>query len=198
MARRLYFLVVVLIMVLPGCTTPPQVEETEQEDELQIPERLNIVADTAGRDVDRTERMDVLTDANGENTLILWVSTGCSGCHDWTEMIANEMRSGNISNDTRIITIHRYPSFESRQEVIEVYATNNSSTESLWPVLLPVKDQPAIDVDKNQETEYDYSTAFETPATPSFTVLDGDGNTIWKNKEYWADSSVLSEALGYL
>ena len=198
MARRLYFLVVVLIMVLPGCTTPPQVEETEQEDELQIPERLNIVADTAGRDVDRTERMDVLTDANGENTLILWVSTGCSGCHDWTEMIANEMRSGNISNDTRIITIHRYPSFESRQEVIEVYATNNSSTESLWPVLLPVKDQPAIDVDKNQETEYDYSTAFETPATPSFTILDGEGNTIWKNKEYWADSSVLSEALGYL
>ena len=64
--------------------------------------------------------------------------------------------------------------------------------------LLPVKDQPAIDVDKNQETEYDYSTAFETPATPSFTILDGEGKTIWKNKEYWADSSVLSEALGYL
>ena len=198
MARRLYFLVVVLIMVLPGCTTPPKVEETEQEDEIQIPERLNIVADTAGRDVDRIERMDVLMDANGENTLILWVSTGCSGCHDWTEMIANEMRNGNISNETRIITIHRYPSFESRQEVIDVYATNNSSTESLWPVLLPVKDQPAIDVDKNQETEYDYATAFETPPTPSFTVLDGEGNTIWKNKEYWADSSVLSEALGYL
>ena len=198
MVSRVYFLVVVLIMVLPGCTTPPQVEETEQENELQIPERLNIVADTAGRDVDRIERMDVLMDANGENTLILWVSTGCSGCHDWTEMIANEMRSGNISNDTRIITIHRYPSFESRQEVIEVYATNNSSTVSLWPVLLPVKDQPAIDLDKNQETEYDYSTAFETPATPSFTILDGEGKTIWKNKEYWADSSVLSEALGYL
>ena len=198
MVRRLYFLVVVLIMVLPGCTTQPKVEETEQEDEIQIPERLNIVADTAGRDVDRIERMDVLMDANGENTLILWVSTGCSGCHDWTEMIANEMRNGNISNETRIITIHSYPSFESRPEVIEVYATNNSSTESLWPVLLPVKDQPAIDVDKNQETEYDYATAFETPPTPSFTVLDGEGNTIWKNREYWADSSVLSEALGYL
>ena len=185
-------------MVLPGCTTPPQVEEIEQEDELQIPERLNIVADTAGRDVDSINRMDVLLDADGENTLILWVSTGCSGCHDWTEMIANEMRSGNISNETRIITIHRYPSFESRQEVIEVYASNDSSTDSLWPVLLPVKDQPAIDVDKNQETEYDYATAFENPPTPSFTVLDGEGNTIWKNKEYWADSSVLSDALGYL
>ena len=91
-------------MVLPGCTTPPQVEEIEQEDELQIPERLNIVADTAGRDVDRINRMDVLLDADGENTLILWVSTGCSGCHDWTEMIANEMRSGNISNETRYTT----------------------------------------------------------------------------------------------
>ena len=131
----------------------------------------------------------------GENTLILWVSTGCSGCHDWTEMIADEMRNGNISNDTRIVTIHRYPSFESRDEVIETYASENSSTESLWPVLLTYDGQPAIDVDKGEETEYDFAKAFETPATPSFTILDGDGNTIWKNKEYWADESVLEEAL---
>ena len=63
-------------MIIPGCTTPAQVEETEQEDELQIPERLNIVADTAGRDVDRLERMDVLLDANGENTLNIKTALG--------------------------------------------------------------------------------------------------------------------------
>jgi hypothetical protein len=156
------------------------------------------VADTAGRDIDRGQRMDSLSDANGASTLILWVSTGCSGCHDWTEMIADEMRSGNVSNDTRIITVHRYPSFESRDEVIEVFASVNSSTESLWPVLIPNDGQSAIDVDLNRDTDYDYSTAFDTPATPSLTLLNGDGKTIWKNKTYWANQTVLSEALELL
>ena len=49
-------------------------------------------------------------------------------------------------------------------------------------MLIPVADQPAIDVENNQETEMDYSTAFDTPATPSFTILDGEGYTIWTNK----------------
>ena len=185
-------------VILQGCTAPAAIDSAEAENEMDIPERLNLIADTANREIDRVETMDVLLDANGKNTMILWVSTGCSGCHDWTEMIADGMRNGNISNDTRIITVHRYPSFESREEVIEVYASSNSSTESLWPVLIPYEGQPAIDVDKNQETEYDYSKAFETPATPSLTILDGEGNTIWKNKTYWYNSSVLSEALEIL
>ena len=198
MLRNSSWLVLVLILMLPGCTAPAAIDSAEAENEMDIPERLNLIADTANREIDRVETMDVLLDANGKNTMILWVSTGCSGCHDWTEMIADGMRNGNISNDTRIITVHRYPSFESREEVIEVYASSNSSTESLWPVLIPNEGQPAIDVDKNQETEYDYSKAFETPATPSLTILDGEGNTIWKNKTYWYNSSVLSEALEIL
>ena len=64
--------------------------------------------------------------------------------------------------------------------------------------MIPVEDQPAIDVEKNQETDIDYAIAFEKPATPSFTILDGDGYTIWKNKEYWADKSVLEDALNQL
>ena len=198
MLRNTSWLVLVLILILPGCTAPAAIDSAEAENEMDIPERLNLIADTANREIDRVETMDVLLDANGKNTMILWVSTGCSGCHDWTEMIADGMRNGNISNDTRIITVHRYPSFESREEVIEVYASSNSSTESLWPVLIPNEGQPAIDVDKNQETEYAYSKAFETPATPSLTILDGEGNTIWKNKTYWYNSSVLSEALEIL
>ncbi len=198
MRINLAHITVALILLLPGCTTPVEVEEPVSENEFQPPERLNLVADTAGREIDRGETMDVLGDADGQNTMILWVSTGCSGCHDWTEMISDEMRSGNISNDTRIITIHRYPSFESREEMINTYASNESSTNSLWPVLLTYDGQPAIDVEKGKETDYDFAKAFETPATPSFTILDGTGKTIWKNKEYWADSTVLEEALSYL
>ena len=183
------------LLLVPVCTAPAPVEEVSTIEEFSPPERLNLVADTVGREIDRGTTMNILDDAAGQNTLIFWVSTGCSGCHDWTEVIADEMRSGNISNDTRIITVHRYPSFESRSEVIETYATENTSTESLWPVLLTYDGQPAIDVDTGNETEYDFAKAFETPATPSFTILDGNGKTIWKNKEYWSDKSVLAEAL---
>tara|TARA_B100000941_G_scaffold96368_1_gene67124 strand:- start:958 stop:1536 length:579 start_codon:yes stop_codon:yes gene_type:complete len=191
-------------LLTPGCVNPNTLEITEDtvdsEDTVDnsIPEFLNLIAETAGRDVDRGDEMDILLDANGEKTMILWVSTGCSGCHDWTEFIANHMRDGNISNDTRIITVHRYPSFETREEVIDVYATSNKTTESLWPVVIPVKDQPAIDVVRNNETEMSYSAAFENPATPSLTILDGEGKTVWKNKTYWANQSVLDEAIGIL
>ena len=194
----------VLCLLTPGCVNPNTLEITEDnvdsEDTVDnsIPEFLNLIAETAGRDVDRGDEMDILLDANGEKTMILWVSTGCSGCHDWTEFIADHMRDGNISNDTRIITVHRYPSFETREEVIDVYATSNKTTESLWPVVIPVKDQPAIDVERNNETEMSYSAAFENPATPSLTILDGEGKTVWKNKTYWANQSVLDEAIGIL
>ncbi len=202
--EKICLLFFVLCLLTPGCVNPNTLEITEDtvdsEDTVDnsIPEFLNLIAETAGRDVDRGDEMDILLDANGEKTMILWVSTGCSGCHDWTEFIANHMRDGNISNDTRIITVHRYPSFETREEVIDVYATSNKTTESLWPVVIPVKDQPAIDVVRNNETEMSYSAAFENPATPSLTILDGEGKTVWKNKTYWANQSVLDEAIGIL
>ena len=202
--EKFCLLLFVLCLLTPGCVNPNTLEITEDnvdsEDTVDnsIPEFLNLIAETAGRDVDRGDEMNILLDANGEKTMILWVSTGCSGCHDWTEFIANHMRDGNISNDTRIITVHRYPSFETREEVIDVYATSNKTTESLWPVVIPIKDQPAIDVVRNNETEMSYSAAFENPATPSLTILDGEGKTVWKNKTYWANQSVLDEAIGIL
>ena len=108
------------------------------------------------------------------------------------------MSSGNLSNDTRIITVHRYPSFETKEDVIDVYANENSSTNSLWPVLLPYDGQKAIDVSSGKNTEMDYQDAFENPATPSFTIIDGDGYTIWKNKRYWANETTLDDALNIL
>ena len=190
--------VAIVILFLPGCTDPQIIEDENVEVPDTLPEYLNLEAETAGREIDRGQTINILEDANGQNTLLLWVSTGCTGCHDWTEVIAEEMRNGNISNDTRIITVHRYPSFESKEEVISVYASENESTESLWPVVIPNEGQPAIDVEMDQETEYDYAKAFGKPATPSLTILDGDGKTIWKNKTYWANQSVLDEALEYL
>ena len=198
-SSRITLIIISLLLVIPGCVAPeitPEITQTENIDsDDSIPEYLNLIAQTAGRDIDRGDDLNILTDANGANTMILWVSTGCSGCHDWTEFIANHMRDGNISNDTRIITVHRYPSFETREEVIDVYASENKTTESLWPVMIPVKDQSAIDAEKNKETNMTYSEAFENPATPSLTILNGEGKTIWKNKTYWANQTVFDDAM---
>ena len=192
--------VIILLLIVPGCINSQEMGATgeEMEQETELPEKLNLVADTAGRDIDRGQQMDLLADADGEKTLILWVAAGCSGCHDWTGMIANSMREGNISNDTRIISIHRYPSFESREQVIDVYASENSSTQSLWPVLIPDEGQSAIDMDTGQNTDYSYSTAFDSPVTPSFTLIDGDGKTLWRSKVYWANQTLLTEAMDLL
>ena len=192
--------VIILLLIVPGCINSQEMSATgeEMEQETELPEKLNLVADTAGRDIDRGQQMDLLADADGEKTLILWVAAGCSGCHDWTGMIADSMREGNISNDTRIISIHRYPSFESREQVIDVYASENSSTQSLWPVLIPDEGQSAIDMDTGQNTDYSYSTAFDSPVTPSFTLIDGDGKTLWRSKVYWANQTLLTEAMDLL
>ena len=192
--------VIILLLIAPGCINSQELGATgeEIEQETELPEKLNLVADTAGRDIDRGQQMDLLADADGEKTLILWVAAGCSGCHDWTGMIADSMREGNISNDTRIISIHRYPSFESREQVIDVYASENSSTQSLWPVLIPDEGQSAIDMDTGQNTDYSYSTAFDSPVTPSFTLIDGDGKTLWRSKVYWANQTLLTEAIDLL
>ena len=192
--------VIILLLIVPGCINSQEMSATgeEMEQETELPEKLNLIADTAGRDIDRGQQMDLLADADGEKTLILWVATGCSGCHDWTGMIADSMREGNISNDTRIISIHRYPSFESREQVIDVYASENSSTQSLWPVLIPDEGQSAIDMDTGQNTDYSYSTAFDSPVTPSFTLIDGDGKTLWRSKVYWANQTLLTEAMDLL
>ena len=192
--------VIILLLIVPGCINSQEMSATgeEMEQETELPEKLNLIADTAGRDIDRGQQMDLLADADGEKTLILWVAAGCSGCHDWTGMIADSMREGNISNDTRIISIHRYPSFESRDQVIDVYASENSSTQSLWPVLIPDEGQSAIDMDTGQNTDYSYSTAFDSPVTPSFTLIDGDGKTLWRSKVYWANQTLLTEAMDLL
>lgn len=187
-----------LIIAIPGCTTPNTMIEESIEDNSAIPEKLNLVSETAGRSYDRGNSLDILQDADGNNTMILWVSTGCSGCHDWTEMIADKMRNGTLSNDTRIITVHRYPSFETKEDMIEVYASENSTTNSLWPVMLPFDGQKAIDAESGKNTEMEYWEAFQNPSTPSFTILDGDGKTIWKNKTYWANETTLDDALEVL
>ena len=40
--------------------------------------------------------------------------------------------------------------------------------------------------------------AFQQPVTPTLQILDDDGRLVWTSKTYWANSTVLTEALNIM
>ena len=197
-AKRLVSLMI-LLNLLAGCTAAP-VEETVEVDEeamlSPIPERITFVAPTFDRAVDKGASHDLRNSFDGP-VLILWVSEGCSGCHDWTAMLSEELEAGNISNTTNIVSVHRYPAFESLDDVRERYA-NNSSPYTPWPLLLPPETTMVIDAETGQQTDVNLYRAFEMPVTPSLQILDSEGRLVWTSKTFWANTTVLEEALNIM
>ena len=194
--RALSLVMLLLTTSLAGCVAPEPMlgelmEPTTQGDET--PERMTIVAPTAGRSVDESPVLNVVASADGNATLLIWVAAGCSGCHDWTEMIATAREEGNYT-DLRVVSVHRYPSFEDADEVIERYGTANTSTEATWPLLLPSDGDTVVNADTGEATTVDLVDAFEGPVTPTLQVLDGEGHLGWTSKTYGSNTSVLDEA----
>ena len=190
----------VLLMMLAGCTAAPMEEAADTEEEAvlsPVPERLSFVAPTFDRDVDNGATHDLRNSFDGP-VLMLWVAAGCAGCHDWTAMLNEELQAGNVSNTTNIVSVHRYPSFESMDDVRERYTDNNSSTYTPWPLLLPSQSTTVIDAESGKMTDVGLYRAFEMPVTPTLQVLDSEGRLVWTSKTYWANATVLEEALNIM
>lgn len=194
--RALVLAMLLMTTTLAGCVTPEPMlgEPTEPTTPSDAtPERMTIVAPTAGRSVDEGDILDVVASANGNATLLIWVAAGCSGCHDWTEMVATAREEGNYT-DLRVVSVHRYPSFEDADEVIDRYGTVNTSTEATWPLLLPNDGDTVVNADTGEATAVDLVDAFQGPVTPTLQVLDGEGHLVWTSKTYWSNDSVLEDA----
>ncbi len=190
----------IVLLLLSGCTAAPFEETPTQEEEAvlsPVPERLSFTAPTFDRVDDNGAQHDLRNSFDGP-VLMLWVAAGCSGCHDWTAMLSEELAAGNISNTTNIVSVHRYPSFESTEKVQERYTTNNTSTYTPWPLLLPPASTNVIDLDTGRMTDVELYRAFQNPVTPTLQVLDGDGRLVWTSKTYWANATVLEEALSIM
>jgi hypothetical protein len=197
---RAFLSVMVLLSLLAGCTAAPMEEaaETEEQTALSpVPERISFSAPTFDREVDNGARLDLRTSFDGP-ILMLWVAAGCSGCHDWTTMLNEELEAGNISNTTNIVSVHRYPAFESMNDVQKRYTNNNTSTHTPWPLLLPAESTTVIDAETGRMTDVQLYRAFDSPVTPTLQVLDSDGRLVWTSKTYWANATVLEEALNIM
>ncbi|MBL6744121.1 MAG: hypothetical protein ISP83_07065 [Candidatus Poseidonia sp.] len=198
MANTQTLVALTVCLMLAGCTTPPIAETVAEEESIVLtPENLSFSAPTLDRDVDGGERHDLRNSFDGP-VLMLWVAAGCSGCHDWTSLIKEEMVAGNISNSTNIISVHRYASFESPDDVAKRYGDNNSSEYTPWPILLPDENTKVIDASTGRMTEVGLYTAFQDPVTPTLQVIDDSGRLVWTSRTYWSNSTVLQEALNIM
>jgi len=200
MNARGFLVLMTGLLLLAGCTAAPsgQVDEVEEDVVLTpVPATLSFSAPTFDRDVDRGATHDLRASFDGP-VLLLWVAAGCSGCHDWTGLIADELESGNISNTTNIVSVHRYAAFESTESVGERYANNSSATYTPWPLLLPDESTTVIDASTGRMTDVGLYRAFQQPVTPTLQVLDDAGRLVWTSKTYWANSTVLEEALNIM
>lgn len=188
-----------VLLMVSGCTSQP-IQSTLNEGETTltpVPDALSFAAPTLGRDVDGGTRLDLRTSFDGP-VLLLWVAAGCNGCHDWTALLRQEIDSGRISNSTNIISVHRYPEIESFELMTARYGDVNSTTYAPWPVMLPPTNTNVIDANSGRMTDVSIYRAFQQPVTPTLQVLDGDGRLVWTSKTYWANSTVLAEALNIM
>ena len=186
------------IFIIPGCITNESelisIDPTmnESEDELQ---GINIVAPTLGRDVDKSNTFDILNESGNSSTLLIWVSTGCRGCHLWTEMIRECFENGTIPQETNVVTVHRYPSFENFEDVNQTYGNISSDFYTPWPVITPQNDAVAWNAETQTPSNTSIISAFNTPSTPTLQILNSGGEIIWQSKTYNPNFEVVEKIL---
>ena len=191
--KWLPLLMACILLPLSGCISDvSDVDVSDSESEISL-NRMNIVAQTLDREVDGYNEYNVLENSSGQNTLILWAASGCRGCHEWTEMIRESVANGTISNESNVITVQRYPSFESRESFFEVFGNNSSEQYSPWPVLTPYSSAVAWDAETGMPSTVPLDEAFGNPRTPTLQVLGPDGQIVWQNVKYYPDFEIIEE-----
>ena len=183
-------ILILLTSMLCGCVS--QEQEIIVDDSISAPERMSFTAPLMFSDSNNTElTLDEYISYNP--VVLIWVAAGCMGCHSWTDIIAEEVNNGNISNSS-LLSIHRYPSFESNSYVEEVYGNHENATNPVsWPLVLPPEDTKIIDLDSGLESQLSFYDSFGYPSTPTLQIMDNLGKIIWTSKTYWPTVEILDE-----
>lgn len=181
---------ILLSSIFCGCISQEQI--IEEEAVISPPDRMSFSAQLMSSNSNSSEMVLQEYVSDGP-VLLIWVAAGCMGCHSWTDLISDEVNNGNISNSS-LLSIHRYPSFESVSYVEEVYGSHENSTNPVsWPLVLPSEDTIVIDLDTGLESEVSFYDSFGYPSTPTLQIMDTTGEIIWSSKTYWPSTSVLDE-----
>ena len=183
-------ILILLTSMLCGCVS--QEQEIIVDDSISAPERMSFTAPLMFSDSNNTE-LTLDEYISDDPVLLIWVAAGCMGCHSWTDIITEEVNNGNISNSS-LLSIHRYPSFESNSYVEEVYGNHENATNPVsWPLVLPPEDTKIIDLDSGLESQLSLYDSFGYPSTPTLQIMDNLGKIIWTSKTYWPTVEILDE-----
>ena len=179
------------VVILSGCVAPLDTEESSD-----IPLQLAFTADTLDRAEDGDSEFVLKQSLESKPVLILWVAAGCSGCHDWTQLIRESIDNGSLSNSVlSVVSMHRWANIESPERVMEVFGEeDNNSNYTPWPIVIPQESDKIVDFDTGVKTTYTVVEGFNNPGTPTVQLIGQDGVKMWQSKSYWANYSMLQEA----
>lgn len=192
MQPKLLTILLCLTIVICGCTAP--IEESIQ---TEVPLQLSFTADTLERDEDGGSLFDLKEALDSKPVLMLWIAAGCSGCHDWTDMLRESINNGTINTSSvSIISMHRWSEVESPATVMKAFGNNdNDSNYTPWPIVLPNESSRLTDFETGETTQFSVVEGFGNPVTPTVQLIGQDGIKMWQSKSYWANFTMVQEAM---
>ena len=110
-------------------------------------------------------------------------------------MIRECFENGTIPQETNVVTVHRYQSFENFEDVNQTYGNISSQFYSPWPVITPQNDAVAWNADSQTPSNTTIISAFNTPSTPTLQILNSGGEIIWQSKTYNPNFEVIEKIL---
>ena len=199
MLRELVFTLVTVVLLIPGCIELQNTESENSSETKPLPFELTFKSETLNRAEDEGIQFDLKDELENGPVMLLWVGAGCTGCHDWTDMIREKVDSG-VFNDSNItvISVHRWAEFESKDEMMNVFGTVNESTHyTPWKIVIPTEDTQAYDLETGESTGTSIYSAYGNPGTPTLQLIAENGVMAWQSKTYWANETVFNDGFAF-
>ena len=199
MLRNSILVLSVILMFLSGCVQPESMTDNQVDEANKIPFELTFSADTLDRNEDTEQKFDLKDELADGPVMLLWIGAGCTGCHDWTDMIRQKMLDGELdeSNYT-IVSVHRWGEFESESELRDVFGNENESDHyTPWTIVTPSQSTQAYDFNSEKSTGTSIYSAYGNPGTPTLQVIAPNGVLAWQSKTYWANETVFDDGINF-
>ena len=180
-------------VALSGCISERNSLEAIDESEFSF------TANTLNRSEDGGAQFNLKQHLQFGPTILLWISTGCYGCHEWTNVLNAGIENGSLDNRS-IVSVHRYSDLESLQSLNEVFGSRNNSTHyTAWPIAIPNQNTQVIDFKTDALVPgMTVFEAFENPVTPTLQIINQQGAIVWTATDYWPTDSSLDTVLNAL
>ena len=199
MLRELLLMLVTIILLTPGCIELGNDDDENDSATEPLPFELAFKSETLGRAEDGTTVLDLKDELANGPVMLIWIGAGCTGCHDWTDMIREKVDNGTLNeSNMSIISVHRWSEFESKEEVMNVFGNlNDSAHYTPWKIMIPTAETQAYDFVTGEDTGASVYSAYGNPGTPTLQVIAENGVLAWQSKTYWANETVFEDGLSF-